>query len=548
LKYIGPTLERHKGCDILDLNPGAGLWSSKLHDFLQPRSHILLEPAPHEFQKYLDPLLKSPGSTYKLVEGDPRKFDALDAVLKADHFPHQKRVAHNDPRAQEPNNTLLVTGTLMWDPKLPGVGFDSMAKQLLSNFAAMSWKNQAFHAFGPVRMIFWAPNEDFKYLLPKSIHGHGKSSFFAQQRADIKEIVAPSHSDATTNHGMREPRYVLEDMALATKRAKESGFEYPAHRREDMHDFVDNILERTNGTGIVSASECTKFLEEQEMGGKSARGFATDRQLQYWQGQKAFNEAAATESKDTAKKSRSKRVPASKEQKNLSRLRANITSIEKVRAERDRLVEIGDQIYQLECKILDMQDGAQKDAALKELDEMQKEFDDGVSLTNGNWRGAIVTDLDDRISIRSPLPRLMWDARPLEPLMMRSHEAWPSNCCSLVDITPRPLPASLMGDQIDYTHDFISGLLFNATDNVLQALENMQPGASELVKQVESLRDPKRGGRLRLENMRVRMLTVEHVVELSLKYREWPFRAPGTDHPRYFQMRTTKVGKSKWDV
>ncbi|KAJ3503224.1 hypothetical protein NM208_g16558 [Fusarium decemcellulare] len=27
INYLGPSLERHRGCDLVDLNPGVGLWS-----------------------------------------------------------------------------------------------------------------------------------------------------------------------------------------------------------------------------------------------------------------------------------------------------------------------------------------------------------------------------------------------------------------------------------------------------------------------------------------------------------------------------------------
>ena len=63
LSYIGPSLERHRGCDIVDLYPGAGEWSSKLNQFLQPRSHVLLEPDADLYRPFLQPLLDQPGTT-----------------------------------------------------------------------------------------------------------------------------------------------------------------------------------------------------------------------------------------------------------------------------------------------------------------------------------------------------------------------------------------------------------------------------------------------------------------------------------------------------
>ncbi len=57
-----PSLERHVGCDLIDIYPGAGLWSRKLHEALQPRSHILMEPD-KIYKPFLEPLLSTPNAT-----------------------------------------------------------------------------------------------------------------------------------------------------------------------------------------------------------------------------------------------------------------------------------------------------------------------------------------------------------------------------------------------------------------------------------------------------------------------------------------------------
>ena len=32
LQRLGPSLACHRSCDIIDINPGAGVWSAKVHD------------------------------------------------------------------------------------------------------------------------------------------------------------------------------------------------------------------------------------------------------------------------------------------------------------------------------------------------------------------------------------------------------------------------------------------------------------------------------------------------------------------------------------
>ncbi|KAJ8125970.1 hypothetical protein O1611_g7668 [Lasiodiplodia mahajangana] len=110
LSYIGPSLQRHQGCDILDIYPGAGLWSSKLHEFLQPRSHILLEPDAELYRPMLQPLLDKPGT--KLVPKTGIIWRELSSVLTPEFFPHQAIPDNPDVR----NDTLLVTANIAFHP------------------------------------------------------------------------------------------------------------------------------------------------------------------------------------------------------------------------------------------------------------------------------------------------------------------------------------------------------------------------------------------------------------------------------------------------
>lgn len=289
LKYVGPSLEEYKGCDILDLNPGAGLWSSKLHDYLKPRSHVLLESEPEKFGSFLEPLLSKPGTTYKLIKGECAFFDTLRDLMKDGTFPYQKPSFPGETHSQEPNKSLLVTGTFAWDPKLPGIGFDSLSKQLMVQYTTMAWSNDIFHVFGPARMLFWTMSEDAWALIPRSMLHVGKSSFFVHKTGDAKQIVGPEHADRGAGRGTigRDPRYELESIAKVLKSSKENGMELPAHRRENAHDFAEDILKRTNGRGIISAAECTQYLREQEQSGKSTVGLAVSSAIDLWQHEKA---------------------------------------------------------------------------------------------------------------------------------------------------------------------------------------------------------------------------------------------------------------------
>ncbi len=58
-----------------------------------------------------------------------------------------------------------------------------------------------------------------------------------------------------------------------------------------------------------------------------------------------------------------------------------------------------------------------------------------------------------------------------------------------------------------------------------------------------SLKDPLVGGRTKLDDMRVRMLTPEMLRELVLAWGEWPFKPTKTD----FMLRTGTAGGLAFD-
>jgi transcription factor 1 len=540
LKYIGPTLARHKGCDILDLNPGVGLWSRKLHDFLQPRSHVLLDSSPETWDRWIRPLLEGPRSTYKSIQGDVTLLETFDRLVREGIFPHQKRRDSRDLDCQQPNDSLLITGTLIWEPKLPGFGFDSMSKQMLLQFAEQAWRNKIFHAFGPVRSLLWTSYD--KSIIPRSVFQRAKYDFFLDALSINTEVVTPGHPPRQAGRATigREPQHEIESLVCALRRGKEKGMTLPAHRRENVHDFADDITNLTDGTGIMSAVDMQQYLKLQEFSGKSTTGISMETHIESYKFDKALKEDPNTYKIERKKGSAGGHYRVSDVGKKASTLRASVTRNKKIRHETEKIADLAEDIYKLECKILSLKDGAEKDVEHARLQVLEDELTAGTSKVLSNYQAAIQTEIDDRLAIRSPVPRLAWDSRPYEPLVMNPEEAWPVTKVSLIDLTPRSLPPGKSPDWYDWLQDFTVGLMEQPTLSVHQALENVQHGASDLIAKAPSLTDPKRGGRLNMHHLRVRMLTVEMVDELCQAYREWPFRNPEANHTRYFRLQHVK--------
>jgi transcription factor 1 len=188
-----------------------------------------------------------------------------------------------------------------------------------------------------------------------------------------------------------------------------------------------------------------------------------------------------------------------------------------------------------------MQHGSKRDALIEQIEKLDETWEQTIANIPSHSQTMPLAEVDDRISLRyPPHPRIQWDQRSFEPLVPRVVEAWPPNRMSLISATPIPRPSDDTSDLHEWMQDFVSALYADSAKPVLQALETMQHGLSDIVNECPSLRDPKKGGRMLLKHLRVRMLTMDMIRELVQAYRDWPFKPPETDHNRYFRLRNVK--------
>lgn len=559
LEYYGKSLEIHKGCDILDINPGAGLWSQKLHNFLQPRRHVLMEPEPERFEAFLDPLLDAPDSKYTLVKKDTTIMSSYREVIEEGAFPEQTRVNPDDTSEQKLNTTLLVTGMLVWDPKRPGMAFDSMAKQLYNHFAQAVRGHDLFHAYGRVRTLFWVSSEDFKQILPSAATHYHKNNCFLELTYDIEHVVdGPRTERGLGRNGPgREVQYEIESIVKAFQRGREKGMVLPDHRKDKIHRIAEEIEEMTNGTGQVKgATWLHDFLVQKHIDGDTPTGMVSNAYLDHVNNGKVLQEKypdlnlsqIGNAREDLKRKvhnfwtsypnhpGRNEVVAFSVEK---AADRAHVKNKEKLEA----IAEIGMNIWRKERQVLQLPDGPEKETLLKELEVLNEEWEKSTQRLPTNYKAAPVSIADDRISLRTPPhPRFQQDRRSFEPLTMHPDEAWPPTRLSLISSTPFPRPADQDPQYFEWVQDFVFALYNLSSASLPEALDKMQHGASQIIDDCPSLRDPERGGRLDLRHLRVRMLTKEQIEELVTAYRSWPFKEPGSDHSKYFRFKGGRVG------
>ncbi|KAJ4348370.1 uncharacterized protein N0V89_009744 [Didymosphaeria variabile] len=530
----------YKGCDLIDLNPGVCLWSQKLHDFLQPRTHVLFEPTPSMWSDYQRPLLDKPGSTYRLFQSDIKDKDAFDGLFRSDILPRQNPVEPQSLEARQPNNNLLVTGSLMWDPKAKGMAYDSLGKQLLVHLTESALTNERYHKYGPVRSLLWMTEEDFKGAVPRSHYMYGKYSFFVNYLAKTVQVVTPRHAPKGPAYSTigRLPQYEIQSVIRAMQRGQDNGMELPKHRRDCVHEMADEIaqcnIERGKAADArLSTVEMFQYLEKRVRDGKSTVG------IDYEQDIRTIKALMNLENNPHLRMCENEKgqLRASAEGRRVTQRKATLKSNRKQRIQAGEVADRLEEIFDWECRILAMKDGPDKEHALQVLETMNENMEAALIDLSSIRRTGAISEANERISLKSPVPRLQWDHRPYEPLVMHEDEVWPMKRACLIDSEPRPFPPGRGANWWSWILDFAYALLQTPNASVKKALDTMQPGASSLCDEVSSLRDPKRGGRLDLDHLKVSMLTNEMITDLHQAYMDWPFRDGSATHSRYFQLK-----------
>jgi transcription factor 1 len=498
-KYIGPTLERHVGCDILDLNPGAGVWSRKLNDVLKPRSHILMEPDAQLYEPFLKPLLERPGT--RLV---PQSGILWKELHEAMNFLENQKDTPVDPsKDRERNDTLIVTANLCMFPKRRYRFFDSLSVLVLFQFISSIRSSTLFQKYGLIRMMLWVNDEDKRSLLPRCIQSRRKSAIDAEFACEWLAEVAGK--DPATVHierdQLKKPR--LRDHSIDIQSSRDtlarmakSNIEIPPHR-------------------MMAAT--TEALDSSNAGASGGAGAGTPTFMRPWIAElaaldEAFKAGEIAQGSDEYKARITKRAQMGHKEREVA-----------------KHLELLDELRQMAQLAKDPEQLAEKDAAYNEkIEAMSK-------MSKGEFR--LMRD-NAHIFAQDP-PVMLWDRRPWEPLKAEPEEFFPSVDCALLDIQPKTVHRILRsvgkkGDRPSDILDLIQRSMADASvEGVSKGLDKLWPGAKEaILPHCPSLRDPASGGLPGTGHAEVtpRILNEKQWTEILEAFMKWPFR------PTYAEM------------
>ncbi|KAB5536248.1 hypothetical protein GE09DRAFT_1141893 [Coniochaeta sp. 2T2.1] len=475
--YIRPSLERHVGCDIVDLYPGAGLWSRKIHDVLQPRSHILLEPDAKLYAPFLEPLTSRPNVTILPKSGIV--WGELNEVLTPKYLPHQ---VERNPRTSTPerNDTLLVIANLSFYPKRKYRGFANVAQLLLYQFVNSIRSGTLFQKYGLVRMLIWTGQEEVSGLVPRTIQRRKRLAVDGELSTEYITEIAGSdngkgHEGADRFH--RDHNIDLDSVRGALERMKASGTVTPPGRETTMMKELSALTEQEQ-SAICAGSIPATF----------------DRPYRA--------ELAELEADFAAGKFSSA---------DLQKHRRLIDLRYKVNWELRRHKLIHDML-------------SNRSTTPAEWDEQIKHLDKYLRIE-------FLLQRDNLHIWRQDPPVLTWDRRPFEPLVVRDKEFFPNVPGALLDIQPKPTHPLLrqIGPGTSRAGDMFGSILGplmrHSIDPVGKVLESIFPGAGEGVlpncKTVNLGEGEMPPG---YPEWNARSLNEAQFVDILQHWMEWPFR------------------------
>lgn len=524
ITYLKPSLERNKGCDLISIYPGAGLFTKALHAALEPRSHLLLEPDEALYAPFLEPILKDKGT--RLIPKSGIVWQDLSEILSPEYLPNQKEFNRKDLSKDPPrNDTLLISMNLAMHPKRKYMLFDSMSRMVVYQLLSSLRTSTLFQKYGQVRMLIWLPDDEKMGILPRTIQQRKKLAIEGELTTEyIGEVCGADSTldeegDSVKNRSMRTrpKQFELESIRLTLLRMREAGFVTPEGRDSRiMRQFLESGL---------PLEQPVPLTDEKAVYEKSFHKELSMLREQY--------EAGIFDTKSPV-------YPRFK------MLRAYSNWLEK-RAERlleftrkhDAVVEAYSEAFRAKASSgADTEPTDELLAKAKKLNEDYNRECDSLA----EYMIAQVNMMQDQLhALRQPAhlgPLLLWDRRPYEPLPVKATDFFPNMACTLLDIQPKAMNPHLRaigpgtnnaGDIFDM---ILSVLLQSVRDPIPKLLDQVWPGTAEGVMPLcDKLTDPAEGGSplTGAGAMGARATNEPQLMQLLDEFMKWHFRPSYAD-------------------
>ncbi|KAI9885917.1 MAG: hypothetical protein M1823_002290 [Watsoniomyces obsoletus] len=546
LARLAPSLKRYENCDIIDVKPGIGLWSSKVHDLVKPRRHILIEEK-KEFLPFLQPLLDQPGSRYQHMKNiHSSHIDSVNQVVTNGLLPEQEAYPEDDPRREQPNDTLLVLANL---GKYSSYKLEYHIPVGVSHWGYL-WGIQnlsLLRQYGQIRMLVWVNDEEKRMILPRCVANRTRRAL--QAEVWLEDIYEIAGTPGVKMMQQREDNLNMLSTVKVVKSMQERGVVTPERRKTELQQEAEAVI----ASGNEQQKTTTTFSE--------TRFWSNELE----QLQQAFSRGEFTRFENEARPDPS--IPQKRTPRKTGKQSARkIQEREKLGRETQRYSRMRYLEHHLSAQNRRL---AQMAEIVSAFDEMDPKDASSREAALGKLKSAHVRTrakaelyLDDRKALLDDPPLLYWDRRHDEPLLVYADEFSPRQPLALLDLHPHPIEgladlfrnkqseSSKTTDNDDGGNNEVKTENKNKSNDdpemqdlfefmlkhffkysrrpIRQVLGLLGDDAAEaLIPECPSLLDPKKGSSkedIDLKMMRVRMVRCEMLVEILQAWKKWPFR------------------------
>ncbi|KAH0845858.1 hypothetical protein AYO21_06959 [Fonsecaea monophora] len=510
LDRLRTSLPAPNTCDIIDINPGQGIWSKSLHRIIQPRRHVLVESNLEKYAEHLQPLLTSQSSAYRHSTVLEDVFDPTKQLLTQNEVEKAASVG----KQTEYNRCLLMTVNLSGAKVSIGGYMGSLSRKFFDELylSVLASPHNGFFRYGLIRVLAWIPDHEKDSYIPRTVHARHKQTIMLEATTEIAEVAGASAATKSTRY-RKWPDLELEEIAVINARAKDSGYKMPKSRLDAPPPRELLSIEPTprnlRKADFTSDAEWVPRLLELDSHIK--------KKYPHWYRKYALGQSI---------RKLGLKTPLQKEWGELLR-RANTThkthmkAVELVNQERKLVSDWKREISNAQGKPID----PDTELSLQKRAETIKEKLKALNRTNRIFAEKAIDDC--RAWDMSP-PILAWNRREAHPLTVYNGEFdAPNRQMALLDVIPRGdliLKVNTYDKMVCFRH-IVTTLSLYLSRSVAEALRALvHEGLDEFVKTIPGIHDPTKGGWYDLTTLRVRVLPTDMFVEIGLAYEKWPFR------------------------
>ena len=515
LQRLAPSLAPYTGCDIIDINPGVGLFSNKIHQLLKPKNHILVEPKFNHYEQFLQPLLQSFKSCYQ-VRDWPEEYR-----WDPETYTDQGLISSGGSRLDSVQSTETLHRPTLIIGNIASVGkSDSRSRSHVSS-RAFDFARNARQSLKPEsnvqpRLLLWMKDADSKIVLPRTVQERGKLACLLEAYSRVEQITGfPDRLGLNT--AKREDALNTVGRQRVAASMKKNGISFPPERG-------DAEEQASLGVGTTSR-EWHRELQELEAGFKARTlsqfiGFPPGPLERKIKGKSNQSSNDGTDVRqytpEYQKLLRLRCVLASENSKGsvlqeLLRQQAEIDSLD-LRAHRDGI------------------EPEEKALLLQQVDEKGTTLSKQIHKLREAPRKSLMLLDDERRAFHMDPPLLLWDRRLAEPLHVHEDDFFPHGKLALMDFRvqedgPDEHLQPTTTEQDMYFDAITTSLLSYHGPMTLRNLETLSPGAYKaLAGKAASAQDPRRGGRRNVDTVRTRTMTPAVFRELAVAWDEWLFK------------------------